>query len=129
MELVYEILLGLVTSIIGLLIALLINSAVENRKERRVYKWMLEAIKSEAKSNWDILHESFLRYFENGVVVRAFSIETTRQHLGNPMFVKHARRDDIEKLNTYLRHLSLHFGTLLPTVATSYMLETLGNSR
>ncbi len=109
-DLVYEILKGLLISTLGLLIALLVKSKIENLKDHRTYKWMLEAIDSEAESNKIILHDSFLKYFDCGVVARGFSMETARQYLGNTIFLKQAGGSDIETLNMYLLHLSLANG-------------------
>lgn len=103
----YEIILGLITSTVGLLLALLINSAVGYWNDGKTYASMLAAIESEAEYNQKVLDESFKPLFRDGVVLREFSLTTVSQPMANPLFVAHAKQSDIEILNAYMRNLRL----------------------
>ena len=72
---------GFATSTLGFLVALLVNSWVELRREKKSYRTMLKAIKAEASNNKIILNDSFLAHFRDGVVVREFFLETVAQCL------------------------------------------------
>src|SRR5205085_6979911 len=87
----YKIIVTLITGFISFLIALLINTAINNWNESKTHDSMLKAIKTEAESNRAILNGSFKKYYKDGIVLNEFSTGTVRQHLANPLFVKHAK--------------------------------------
>jgi len=97
-------------SAVGFLLALAINAAVANRSDHEAYDSMLKSIKAEATSNQAILENSFLQYFNNGIVVKEFSLAAVQQALANPLFVRQAEPGLVERLNKYTRDLSLANG-------------------
>jgi small basic protein len=103
----YKFLLGILATALGLLLGLLINSLVNYNRNKKAYRAMLAAIKSEARANKAILDESFKPYFKDGVVLRELSVETVSQYLANALFVQYATPQGIEVLNVYLRNLKL----------------------
>ena len=103
----YKIIVTLITSFISFLIALLINTAIGNWNESKTHDSMLKAIRTEAESNRAALNGSFRKYYKDGIVLNEFSAGTVRQHLSNPLFVKHAKPVEIEVLSTYVRNLTL----------------------
>jgi hypothetical protein len=103
-------LMNVLISGLGFLVALLINSGIENRKERETYHSMLTAVRSEALSNQNIIKTSYTKFFPNGIVIKEFSTSTLTQIFSNPLFIKHAKPKDIETLNVYLRDLDLANG-------------------
>jgi len=68
---------------------------------------MLRTIKAEAKSNQVVLNDSFLKYYDSGIVLREFGVETACQYLADPVFIKHAGPKELETLNAYLRNINL----------------------
>ena len=103
----YRIIVTLITSFTSFLIALLINTAINNWNESKTHDSMLKAIRTEAESNRAILNDSFRAHYKEGVVLNEFNLGVVRLHLGNPLFVKHARPGELELLNTYMRNLTL----------------------
>lgn len=100
-------LLGILATALGLLLGLLINSLVNHNRNKKAYRAMLTAIKSEARANKAILEESFKPYFRDGIVLRELSAGTVSQYLANALFVQYATPLCIEVLNVYLRNLKL----------------------
>ena len=103
----YKFLLGVLATALGLLLGLLTNTLVNYVRNKKAYRAMLEAIKSEARANNAILKESFMPYFENGIVLRDLSFGTVSQYLANTLFVQYAAQSTIEVLNEYLRDVKL----------------------
>jgi hypothetical protein len=85
--------LDIAASAIGFLFALLVNSFVNRRLDKKTYYSMLAAIKNEAKSNKKILEDSFMKYFDSGIVLRGFSLANVEPHI-------------LDTLNSYLRKLN-----------------------
>jgi hypothetical protein len=100
-------LLAGLTTALGVLLGLLGNGYVNWRREKRTYRAMLKAVANEASSNKVVLEESFLRYYETGIVLREFSTATVARCLGDPIFVKHAKVAHLEAVYDYLRNVSL----------------------
>jgi len=98
---------GFATSALGFLCALLINSYIGWWHDNDAYHSMMRAIVTEANSNKVILNDSFLRFYESGIVLREFSIETVDHYMNDPLFVKHAEPLDLSILNNYFRNLKL----------------------
>jgi hypothetical protein len=101
---------GFATSTLGFLVALLVNSFVQSRRDKKTYLTMVKAIKAEADSNKTILEDSFLRYYREGLVVREFFLGAVAQYLASALFIEHVRSSDIEVLNAYLRNMKLANG-------------------
>jgi hypothetical protein len=101
---------GFATSTLGFLVALLINSLVERRRDKKAFQTMLKAIQAEAGSNKVILNESFLQYYRDGMVVREFFLGTVVESLASPLFIKHVKHvkpAQMELLGAYLRNIKL----------------------
>jgi hypothetical protein len=94
-------------SALGFTFALLVNSFVGIHRDKKAYHSMLAAIRSEARSNKIILNKSFKKYFQTGVVLREFSIETAAKYSDNILFVKNAPSVYVQLLNEYLRNIRL----------------------
>jgi hypothetical protein len=101
---------GFGTSTLGFLVALLVNSFVEMRKEKKAYRTMLKAIKAEASNNKVVLNDSFLRFYRDGIVIREFFLGTVAQCLATPPFIKHVKSSEMELLGAYLRNIKLANG-------------------
>jgi hypothetical protein len=101
---------GFATSTLGFLVALLVNSYVELRRDKKAYRTMLKAIKAEAGNNKVILSDSFMRFYRDGLVVREFFLGAAAQCCASPLFIKHARSSEIGVLNAYLRNIKLANG-------------------
>jgi hypothetical protein len=101
---------GFATSTLGFLVALLVNSYVELRRDKKTYYTMLKAIKAEASNNKVILNESFLRFYRNGIVIREFFLGTIVQCLASPLFIKHVKPSEMDLLCAYLRNIKLANG-------------------
>lgn len=102
-----KLILGAITTAVGFFIALIANSRVEEWKERRAYKTLLNAVCAEAQFNREILEQSFLPLYADGVVLREFSLEMANQNLSSPLFIKHASQQVMEVLGQYVRELTL----------------------
>jgi hypothetical protein len=101
---------GFATSTLGFLVALLVNSYVELRRDKKAYCTMLKAIKAEAGNNKVILNDSFLRLYRDGVVIREFFLGAAAQCLASPLFIRHVKSSEIGVLNAYLRNITLANG-------------------
>jgi hypothetical protein len=97
----------IVVSAAGFLLALGINSCIEHRREEQTYHAMLKAVEAEASSNQAILADSYVKFFENGVVLKDFSIVVVSQSLASALFVKRLSQSDLELINRYERELTL----------------------
>ncbi len=102
-----KIIIGIATGTLGFLFALLVNSYVELRREKKTYRSMSLAIKAEAASNKVILQDSFLKFYRDGIVLRPFCLEAGAQFCANALFIKHATSTELEILNAYLRDIRL----------------------
>jgi len=98
---------GCATSTLGFLFALLVNSYIQSRADERAYRTMLLAIATEADSNAVILKESFRKFFDKGLVLRAFVPATAAQCCSSTLFIKHAKPLEMQVLNAYLRNITL----------------------
>lgn len=103
----YDLLVGIIVSFIGFFFALFVNSLNENRKERNAFAEIIKAIKAETEYNKFVHEESFLRYIEEGIVLRNFNLGTTKSVLSNPLFFRYASAKQISIVNKYLRDLEL----------------------
>lgn len=99
--------LSVVTTALGVLFGLLGNGYVFWRREQRAYRAMLAGISSEARNNKAVLYESFLPFYNGGIVVRSFSTTTVGRCLGDPQFVKHAKSAHMDIIYEYLRNVGL----------------------
>jgi hypothetical protein len=99
--------LEIVVSATGFLLALGINSWVTNRHDEETFRSMLRSVQAEAASNEAVLNNSYGRYFDNGVVLKDFSVLVVSQSLTNPLFVKHLKPSELSLLNQYMRTLTL----------------------
>jgi hypothetical protein len=106
-EKIAEVAIGAVTSAIGFFFALLINSYVELRRDKRGYRAILESIKQEAESNSAILKEGFEKYYKDGLVLRALFVNTVSQGVATPLFTKNASANELRVINRYLRNITL----------------------
>lgn len=75
--------------------------------ETHTYDALVRSVRSEAEVNKTMLNESFLKYYEDGVVLREFSLLSATQCLANPLFVRHTNPQQIEALSAYLLNLNL----------------------
>lgn len=101
---VKKILIGLISTTLGVLIALLINSSVERSKDRKTYNTILKAINIEAVANKRISEESF-RQNINRIVYREFSYKISEDFLSNRIFLNNASADLINNMNNYILNL------------------------
>jgi hypothetical protein len=106
-EILTEMLVILSSSGMAFLSALLVNSAIDRRTERKSFHSMLACLRAEADSNVLVLETGFVRYSKEGIVNQRFSTATSRQYLAIPTFVKHAAQQHIETLGRYIRRLEL----------------------
>jgi hypothetical protein len=102
-----EIIIGAATSAVGFFCALLVNSYLEHRRDKRAYRAILESIKQEAESNSAILKEGFERYYKDGLVLRALFVTTVSQGVSAPLFTKNASANELRVINRYLRNIML----------------------
>ena len=98
---------GFVASTLGFLIALLVNTYVGWLREKKAYWVMLKAVEAEAIGNKVILNESFLRFYDSGIVIREFSLIAVSQYLSDQVFINNADQSIIELLGAYVRTLRL----------------------
>jgi hypothetical protein len=103
----YKVVLSSLTASLGFFVALFANSAVERHRERQAYFSQLNAIRVEALSNVNMLHESFERFFEDGIVPQEFNTSVVSQALSSPTFLKNSSTDEVAMLSSYLRNLTL----------------------
>lgn len=106
----WELIIGLIISIVGFFLALSINSFQNRQAERSSFYDMIEAIKQEGEHNMDVLSHSFMEHFEHDIVVAEFSLSTLRASLANPLFMRYADYYTLQILNEYLRVLELSNG-------------------
>jgi len=97
---------GLVAGI-SFFVALFANRRVEEWNERRIFRFTLNAIRTEAKSNQIDYLEGFMPHYEDAIVLRRFGMTTVSRALADPLFVKHATPHQIDVLTEYLRRISL----------------------
>jgi hypothetical protein len=103
----YKLVLSSLTASIGFLIALLVNSAIERHGDRQAYYSLQNAIRVEAQSNERVLHDSFDKYFDGGLVLQEFNTAVVSQALSSPTFLKNSTKDEIAGLSSYVRNLTL----------------------
>lgn len=96
---------GLVSTAMGVLIALLINSYVEHKKDEETYLSMLRAISNEAAANKQILNESFKANYKLGIVRREFSTKTCEEFISNKIFLDHSNAKSDSLLIQYTLNL------------------------
>ncbi len=89
------------------MVALLVNSAIDRHREREAYYSVRNAVAVEAKSNERVLHDSFDKYFDQGLVLQEFTTAVASQALSSPAFVKNSTSDEIAELSKYVRNLAL----------------------
>ena len=65
------------------------------------------AIASEGRNNMTVLNDSFMQYYNCGVVLRDFSTATVERCVGDALFVKHVQSAQLEMIYEYLRNLRL----------------------
>ncbi len=99
--------LSVVTTGLGVLFGLWGSGYVTMRRERRAYRAMLTAIASEGKNNKAVLNDSFIKYYESGIVLREFSTVTIERCVGDMLFVKYAKSEHLKLIYEYLRNLQL----------------------
>jgi len=102
-----EVLVDLGKTAAGFLLGLLGNGYANSLREKHTHRSMLDAIKSEAKSNETVLNDSFLKYYKDGLVLRPFSIATANRCVGDPLFIKYATPDQLEIVFAYVRNITL----------------------
>jgi len=107
MDLVQAQSISALTVAIGFFVALALNNVVGYWRDKRTYSSMLEVIKNEAGSNEIILEESFYKFIDTGIVLRSFMLKAVPEFLVNPLFVTHAKKEHLFKLQTYQRNLIL----------------------
>ena len=99
--------LSVITTGLGVLFGLLGTGYVTWRREGRAYRTMLTAIATEARNNKAVLNDSFLKYYDSGIVLREFSTATLERCVGDPLFVKHAKSAHLDIIYEYLRNMRL----------------------
>jgi hypothetical protein len=93
--------LGLISTTIAILIALLINSEVEKTKDKETFITIIKSVNVEALSNQKISEESF-RYNVNRIIYREFSYKLSEDFLGNKIFLTNASDSLINDMNEYI---------------------------
>jgi hypothetical protein len=99
--------LSVITTGLGVLFGLLGTGYVTWRREGRAYRAMLTAIASEARNNKAVLNDSFMKYYDSGIVLREFSAATIERCVGDPLFAKHAKSAHLDIIYEYLRNIRL----------------------
>ncbi|MEO6671559.1 MAG: hypothetical protein ABIN36_18895 [Ferruginibacter sp.] len=103
-----DILLNTLETIIGFFIALLLNKLVDIFwKEPKQQREVLQAIKFEALANCNICVESFKEYYEEGLVLNYFMLETIEKNISDPVFISNTHPRDLQILMDYLRNTKL----------------------
>lgn len=103
----WDLIVGTFTSAVGLLVALFINRMVDEHHETEIVGGMAAAIRAEAASNKIVLHESFERYYRDGVVLRPFEDQAISRALVDPLFIKHSSARTRTALAKYSRAIRL----------------------
>jgi hypothetical protein len=103
----YKMAVDIAVTATGFLLALLVNSAVDDWKEKSAYDSLVIAIKAEAASNEVIYTNSFQFALNGGVVFRGFSTTAANIGLSNIAFLNHASSNQVAILSEYLRDLTL----------------------
>lgn len=104
---VIKFLFGLISTTLGVLIALLINSYVDKQRDEKAYKLMLKAINIEATENQKILNESFiLNYKPDNIVLREFNLKISDEIITNTIFLDHVSPDILKVMITYSMNLN-----------------------
>lgn len=99
--------LSVITTALGVLFGLLGTGYVTWRREGRAYRAMLIAIASEGQNNKAVLNNSFMKYYDRGIVLREFSTATIERCVGDPLFVKHGKSAHLDIIYEYLRNVCL----------------------
>ena len=71
---------------IGFFLALTMHRLVGVVADKRAFRSMQRAIHSEIKCNEIVLNESFLKFYEDGIVLREFQTDTSAEYLKDPRF-------------------------------------------
>ncbi len=95
-----------VSTAIGVLVALTIDSVVDFYHEKNTFHSMLHSIQVEARDNQVIFEKSFKPNFENAIVYRSFNLKSFEQYWENTIFVEHASKEQISILSQYYLSLS-----------------------
>ena len=96
-----EFLFGLISTAIGVLIALLINSEVNRNRDVKSFNSMLTAIEIEASQNEIVLRQSFIPNYKSGIVRRKFNIRNCNTFLSNSVFLKYVDDKRLKLLMQY----------------------------
>ncbi len=99
--------LSVITTGLGVLFGLLGTGYLTWRREGRAYQVMLRVIASEARNNKTVLNDSFLKYYDDGLVLREFSTAAAERCVSDPLFVKHAKSTYLDIVYEYLRNMRL----------------------
>ena len=99
--------LSALTTALGVLLGLLGNGYVIWWREGRAYRAMLTSIASEGRNNKAVLDDSFLKYYDGGIVLREFSTATVGRCVRDALFVRHAEPAHLDILYGYLRNIGL----------------------
>ncbi|MEO1260880.1 MAG: hypothetical protein AAFZ15_18925 [Bacteroidota bacterium] len=119
----WEMISGLLLSVVGFFLALYIDSLRERSQQHETYASLVEAIRQEAEFNETVLTKSFLPYYEKKYVAARLSVTTVEASLSNSLFVHLADRSTIHLLNEYHRELELSNGF----AETASLLRTVNN--
>ncbi|WP_264536815.1 hypothetical protein [Flavobacterium sp. N1736] len=98
-------LFGLASTAIGVLIALLINSKVEQSNDHKAFLGLMKALKVEITANNVILEDSFLPNYNDRIVYRKFNFELSSNLLSNKNFLAEAPKGVIDNLMNYTLEL------------------------
>jgi len=99
--------LSVVTTGLGVLFGLLGTGYVTWLRERRAYRAMLMAIPSEGENNKTVLNDSFLKYYDGGIVLAEFSTTAIERCVGDGLFAKHVKSAHLGITYECLRNLRL----------------------
>lgn len=102
-----KLLLASFSSAIGFFLALLANSAVEQYRERNIYKVMLNGVRVEAAANAETLRTGFLTHYEQGIVLQQFTTSVATQSLTSTTFLKFSSPEEAARIAEYIRELAL----------------------
>lgn len=93
---------GLVVTTAAIFIALSVDSCVDTQNERGKFVAVLKAINLEAKSNQEVLNQSFQLNVGKKVVYREFDVEIARSFMSDKSFLDYASSKQVKDINTYL---------------------------
>ncbi len=114
------------STLIGVLLALLINTWVDEKKEVSNYISMVKAINIEANTNRNVLEQSFLPNWKYKIIMREFNLKASNEFISNNIFIKHTSPYDLNLLTQY--YLSLQRANNMRDRDEKFKYDTLANA-